>query len=84
MCISLKVVPLTSCIGFLELDVLVDGLRVLPSGNSIANRLSVEVTLVRPPSTAHYPQFPLMYAPLMPENPAYMTIKAVAQRTART
>ncbi|SCB86654.1 hypothetical protein GA0061081_102124, partial [Gilliamella bombicola] len=57
-CISLKVLPLTNLIGFVELDVLVDGVMVLPSGNSIANNVSVVVALVRPPSNVKYGALP--------------------------
>ncbi|SCB79747.1 hypothetical protein GA0061081_101329 [Gilliamella bombicola] len=44
--------------GFVALDVLVDGVKVLPSDNVIDNKLSVEVALVRPPSNVKYGALP--------------------------
>ena len=52
--------PLGNLIGFVALDVLVDGVITLPFGNSIAKKVSVLVALVRPPSKVKYGPLPSM------------------------
>ncbi|SCC33285.1 hypothetical protein GA0061081_12023 [Gilliamella bombicola] len=50
--------PLGNIIGFVELDVLVEGVIVLPFGNSIAKKVSVSVAFVCPPSNVKYGALP--------------------------
>ena len=50
--------PLGNLIGFVALDVLVDCVIRLPSGNSIAKKVSVLVAFVRPPSNVKYGALP--------------------------